>query len=57
MKIDMSPEAIERRLRLASELRRLCIHLGKGKEIYPKRDLDQDDVRDSPSAEPPLKND
>ncbi|HVT02349.1 MAG TPA: hypothetical protein VHL58_03120 [Thermoanaerobaculia bacterium] len=57
MKIDMSPEAIERRLRLASELRRLCIHLGKGKEIYEKRDPDRDDVRDSPSAEPPLKND
>jgi len=57
MKVDMSPEAIERRLRLASELRRLCVHLGEAKEIYEKRDPGPEDVRESPSAEPPLKND
>lgn len=33
MSIDMSPEAIESRLRLASELRRLCLELAKGRQI------------------------
>jgi len=32
-RVDMSPEAIARRLREASELRRLCLSLGKARRI------------------------
>jgi hypothetical protein len=31
MKPDMSPQAVTRRLRQTSELRRLCLALGKGR--------------------------
>jgi hypothetical protein len=33
MKIDMSPRAITARLRLVSELRALCLALGKAKPL------------------------
>jgi hypothetical protein len=33
MKVDMSPKAVTMRLRRASQLRRLCLALGKGKPI------------------------
>lgn len=33
MKIDMSPEAVTTRLKRASQLRRLCLALGKAKPI------------------------
>ena len=31
MKVDMSPEAVTARLKLASQLRRLCLSLGKAR--------------------------
>ena len=43
-KIDMSPEAIERRLRLASDLRRLCLTLGAAGKAAGLHDV----VRDAP---------
>jgi hypothetical protein len=33
--VDMSPEAIDRRLRIVSELRNLCMQLEKAKVIKP----------------------
>lgn len=33
MKVDMSPEAVTERLRLVEELRRLCLSLGRRREI------------------------
>jgi hypothetical protein len=36
MEVDMSPEAIDARLRLASELLNLCLSLGKAKAISPQ---------------------
>ena len=33
MKIDMSPEAIDARLKLTSELLNLCLSLGKAKPV------------------------
>ena len=39
MKIDMSPEAVAKRLKLVNELRRLCLSLAnssKGREIMKK---------------------
>lgn len=33
MKTDISPEAVTRRLRWTSELRKLCVSLGKSKTI------------------------
>lgn len=35
MKVDMSPEAVTNRLKRASQLRRLCLALGKAKLIEP----------------------
>ncbi len=36
MKVDMSPEAVTMRLKLVSQLRRLCLALGKGKPLEPE---------------------
>ena len=33
---DMSPEAISRRLRIVSELRTLCLKLGKAEKVTPE---------------------
>jgi len=33
MKIDMSPQAVTTRLRRASQLRRLCVALGKARPV------------------------
>jgi hypothetical protein len=33
MKVDMSPEAVTARLKLASQLRRLCLSLGKARPV------------------------
>ena len=33
MKVDMSPEAVTARLKLASQLRRLCLALGKARPL------------------------
>ena len=33
MKVDMSPEAVTARLKLASQLRRLCLALGKARPV------------------------
>ena len=33
MKVDMSPEAVTARLKLASQLRRLCFALGKARPV------------------------
>lgn len=35
MKVDMSPEAVEIRLKQTSQLRRLCLELGKMKPVAP----------------------
>jgi len=37
MKTDMSPKAVTMRLRLTSELRRLCLALGRGREEQAKK--------------------
>jgi hypothetical protein len=36
MKVDMSPKAISTRLKLVSQLRRLCLSLAKAKPVPPK---------------------
>jgi|GEM_PF-1980628 len=36
MKVDMSAKAISARLKLVSQLRRLCLSLAKAKEISPE---------------------
>ena len=33
MKVDMSPEAVTARLRLVSQLRRLCLSLGNARRV------------------------
>lgn len=33
MKVDMSPEAVTARLKLVSQLRRLCLALGKARPV------------------------
>ena len=38
MKVDMSPEAIERRLRRVSELKNLCLSLSKSKKATHRTD-------------------
>ena len=35
MKVDMSPQAVTARLKLVSQLRRLCLSLAKAKPINP----------------------
>jgi hypothetical protein len=36
MKVDMSPKAISTRLKLASQLRRLCLSLAKAKPVQSR---------------------
>jgi hypothetical protein len=36
MKVDMSPKAISARLRIVSQLRRLCLSLAKAKPLAQK---------------------
>jgi len=36
MKVDMSPKAISNRLKLVSQLRRLCLSLSKAKPVVPQ---------------------
>jgi hypothetical protein len=43
MKVDMSPEAVTARLKLASQLRRLCLSLGEA------RPVEQPAVADAPT--------
>ncbi len=43
MKFDMSPEAVTARLKLASQLRRLCLALGKARPVK------QPTVEDAPT--------
>ena len=38
---DMSPEAISRRLRIVSDLRTLCLNLGRAKKLKPERTRSQ----------------
>lgn len=40
MDVDMSPEAVAIRLERASQLRRLCLELGKMKPVAPTRTAD-----------------
>lgn len=57
MKIDMSPEAVTRRLKTAAELRRLCLALADssaGREIRGKFH-DEPQVRRTDEALPPIK--
>jgi hypothetical protein len=48
--VDMSPRAIEQRLRLASELRRLCLTLGEARPVGLVESGD-DLIRDADSAD------
>jgi len=36
-KVDMSPQAVSARLRMASDLRELCLSLGKSKLVDPAK--------------------
>ena len=45
MKVDMSPEAVTARLKLVSQLRRLCLALGKAQPV-------EDIVDPKPSPSP-----
>jgi hypothetical protein len=48
MKVDMSPEAVTARLKLASQLRRLCLSLGKARPVdHP---AEQPAVANAPSV-------
>lgn len=40
MKVDMSPKAVTVRLKRASQLRRLCVALGRGKPIEKAQGAD-----------------
>ncbi len=56
MKVDMSPAAVTARLRLASQLRRLCLSLAKAKPVERAqcRDVVSNRMR---AAQPPDKED
>jgi hypothetical protein len=43
MKVDMSPEAVTIRLKRVSQLRRLCLELGKMKPVVSIETADSDD--------------
>ena len=46
MKVDMSPKAVTVRLRRVSQLRRLCLALGKGKTVnQPPEAISSSNVR------------
>jgi hypothetical protein len=48
MKVDMSPAAITRRLRRASELRDLCLSLGKAKPVRGGQHATRQRIADFP---------
>ena len=58
-KVDMTPEAIERRLRIVDELREACRRLQAAKKVsFPGRksaDLLKREAQDRPSAKPETK--
>ena len=41
-KVDMSPAAIDRRIREVSELRRLCLSLARARRLGPVKSLRKD---------------
>lgn len=43
MKVDMSAEAVTNRLKRVSQLRRLCLELGKMKPVISNRTTDSND--------------
>jgi hypothetical protein len=47
MRVDMSPQAVSARLKLVSQLRRLCLSLGKARRV--DRPAEQPVVADAPS--------
>lgn len=54
MKVDMSPEAVEARLRQVSELRDLCLYLGKSRLVGKEPEAegaDETPPQDEASAE------
>ena len=44
MDVDMSPEAVTIRLKRASQLRRLCLELGKMKPVASTKTIHDDDI-------------
>lgn len=50
MKVDMSPEAVSIRLKRVSQLRRLCLELGKMKPVVSTRTTDSDAGAEDPRA-------
>lgn len=53
MKTDMNPEAVTRRLRLTSELRRLCLTLAKNRVLKTSKDKYTPALaRNRPSVDP-----
>jgi hypothetical protein len=48
MKVDMSPEAVTARLKLASQLHRLCLSLGKALPV--NRPIEEPAVADAPTT-------
>jgi hypothetical protein len=53
MKVDMSPEAVTIRLKRVSQLRRLCLELGKMKPVAPTQTADGNSGDRDPG--PPLR--
>ena len=61
MKVDMSPEAIATRLKRVSQLRELCLSLGKAKLIGPQQpgnELKRHNISDDENSlqEQPIEN-
>lgn len=50
MKVDMSPEAVTIRLKRVSQLRRLCLELGKMKPVASTKTADADSRAASPGS-------
>jgi len=48
---DMSPEAISRRLRIVSDLRTLCLNLGRGKRLKLEKTSPQEPDAPEQSAD------
>ena len=51
MKVDMSPQAVTTRLRRASQLRRLCLSLGKAQPVGSGRSQEVAKVNVDPDLE------
>jgi hypothetical protein len=51
VKVDMSPEAIDARLTLTSELLNLCLSLGEAKPVSLKNSEEQKDSKEKPSLQ------